>query len=121
MIIDNVRNIDRYIALHPSFEKAFSFLKQHNPGEISLGKHVIDDENIFAIVQEYETLDAVKEQMESHKKYIDVQYMVSGAELVRLSTLSDQQTSKEYDQETDFMLYADPPSFFADFSTEMFM
>ena len=121
MIIDSLANIDRYQSLHPRFEIAFRFLRETDLNVIAAGKYVIEGEDVFCIVQEYETLDAANEQMESHKKYIDVQYMISGSELVGLATFSGQEISKPYDAETDFMLYADAPSFFAELSAGMFM
>lgn len=121
MIIDALKNIDRYKTLHPLFEKAFDFLKHTDLASITLGKHVIDGDDVFAIVQEYKTLDAAKEQMESHRKYVDVQYVVNGTELVGLAALNEQKVSKPYDAESDFMLYADEPSFFAELSAGTFM
>ncbi|HNP22141.1 MAG TPA: YhcH/YjgK/YiaL family protein [Panacibacter sp.] len=121
MIIDNLDNCKRYLSLHPKFEKAFAFLMETNLDAIAPGKYNIDENDVFAIVQEYDTLDALGEQMESHEKYIDVQYMIRGGERVGLALLSDQSVSKLYNDETDFMLYADAPSFFAELSSGIFM
>lgn len=121
MIIDNLENSERYRLLHPLFEKAFNYLKETNLYAIVPGKYSIDGDNVFAIVQEYETLDAANEQMESHKKYIDVQYVINGVELVGFSVFNDQKVSKLYDAETDFMLYEEAPSFFAELGKGMLM
>lgn len=121
MIIDNLENSERYSLLHPLLEKALSYLKETNLHATAPGKYSIDGDNVFAIVQEYETLDAANEQMESHKEYMDVQYAISGVELVGLAVLNNQSVSKSYDAETDFMLYEDAPSFFAELAKGMFM
>lgn len=121
MILDTLENASLYTSLHPGISKAFVWLQATDLINISPGKYFIDEENIFVIVQEYETLDASDEQMEAHRKYIDVQYMIKGAEMVGISLLKDQTVSKVYEAETDFLLYADPPSFFAILSKGNFM
>ena len=121
MIIDTLTNASKYQSLNSGIAKAFDWLQQTDLNELEPGKYLIDEENIFAIVQEYQTLDSDNEQMEAHKKYIDVQYMIKGKEMVGLSLLNNQTISKEYNDETDFMLVADAPSFFAPLTEGNFM
>ncbi|MEP7318480.1 MAG: YhcH/YjgK/YiaL family protein [Panacibacter sp.] len=121
MVIDILKNASRYYALSDSITTALDYLRNTGLKNIAPGKYEIDGENIFAIVQEYETLDATNEQMESHKKYIDVQYMIDGAELVGHTILKDQVPSTAYDEATDFMLFSEPPSFFSKLESGMFM
>jgi len=121
MIIDTLANINRYIELHNGITKAFEWLQSIELNNLTAGKYSIEDDNVFAIVQEYKTLDAANEQMEAHKKYIDVQYIIKGEEVVGLSLLNNQTISKEYDDETDYFLVSDPPSFFATLNEENFM
>lgn len=121
MIIDTLNNAKKYQSLSPRIAKALDWLLRTNLKTLAVGKYSIEDENIFAIVQEYQTLDSDNEQMEAHKKYIDVQYMIKGKEIVGLSLLNNQTISKEYDAEKDFMLVADTPSFFAPLTEGNFM
>jgi len=102
-------------------QEAFRYLRDTDLTVIATGRYPIDGDNIFAIVQEYETLDMANEQMESHKKYIDVQYMIKGEELVGLALFNGQIVSKPYSLEEDYMLYADSPSFFSKLMTGTFM
>ncbi|CAN5811826.1 YhcH/YjgK/YiaL family protein [soil metagenome] len=113
MILDTLENAHLYKSLHPGITKAFAWLQATNLITIASGKYIIDEESVFAIVQEYETLNAAGEQMEAHKKYIDVQYMIKGSEMVGLSITKHQTISKPYEAENDFMLFEEPPSFFA--------
>ncbi|MCW3121597.1 MAG: hypothetical protein JWQ38_1089 [Flavipsychrobacter sp.] len=66
-------------------------------------------------------MDSATEQMEAHRKYVDVQYMITGAELVGHMLYSGQVPSKEYSDAEDFMLFPDTPSFFSLFSAGTFM
>jgi YhcH/YjgK/YiaL family protein len=72
---------------------------------LTLGKHLIQDENIFAICMEYETKDQSLAKNEAHKKYIDVQYMISGSEKMLVSGIAGLKITEEYDEENDVMFY----------------
>jgi len=92
-------------------EKAFEYLKQTDFSKLEAGKYVVDGDNLFAMVQEYDTKNDADCKLEAHKKYIDVQYVVSGEELIGVRPLINQTPSKEYDAENDYALYDDTCSF----------
>ena len=54
MIVDTLDNINQYKSLSANIYKGLKFLAKTDPG-IALGIHVID-ENVTAIVSEYETI-----------------------------------------------------------------
>lgn len=112
MILDTLQNAHLYYGLGARFIKAFEYLQQTDFGKVEKGKYEIG-EDIFAIVNEYDTVDTADELMESHRKYIDVQYIVKGAELVGHDFLQDKVPSKVYDEAADFMLFAEKPAFFS--------
>ncbi|WP_423734944.1 YhcH/YjgK/YiaL family protein [Chitinophaga caseinilytica] len=112
MIIDTLANAELYAGLGDRFQTAFRWLRETDLASLEKGKHSIEGDRIFAIVNEYDTIPAEGEQMESHRKHIDVQYIVSGEELVGHDMLRSQQVSRPYDDNDDFMLYADRPSFY---------
>ncbi|MFY0256147.1 YhcH/YjgK/YiaL family protein [Chitinophaga sp. 30R24] len=120
MILDTLQNAHLYYRLGVKFIKAFEFLAQTDLTALEKGKYEIDGTNIFAMVNEYDTVDASTEQMESHKKYIDVQYMVSGSELVGHDFLLEQVPSRAYDEVADFQLFAEQPMFFSRLEKGMF-
>lgn len=121
MIIDVLSNAHLYQHINEHIAAAFHYLHTSDLASIPEGKYTIDGDDLFAIVQEYETLDAANEQMEAHRKYIDVQYVIQGEELVGHAFLGNQQLSKEYSEEEDFLLVPDVPDFFTCFKTGMFM
>lgn len=121
MVIDTLQHTGKYEQLHPKLAAAFAYLRTTDFTAVPDGKYPIDGDDIFAIVQSYTTLDAANEAMESHRKYIDVQYMVAGEELVGLALAGGQAVSKPYDDATDYMLYAAQPSFYALFPQGTFM
>jgi YhcH/YjgK/YiaL family protein len=112
MILDTLQNAHLYYGLGDRFITAFEYLKTTDFEKVEKGKYEIGDD-IFAIVNEYDTVDTADELMESHKKYIDVQYIVKGAELVGHDFLQEKVPSKAYDETADFMLFAETPVFFS--------
>ncbi|MEC5145555.1 YhcH/YjgK/YiaL family protein [Chitinophaga sp. 180180018-2] len=120
MILDTLQNAPLYYRLGLRFIKAFEYLVQTDLVAIEKGKYEIDGSDIFAIVNEYDTVDAAAEQMESHKKYIDIQYIVSGSELIGHDFLRDQQPSRAYDEAADYQLFGETPMFFSRLEQGMF-
>jgi len=121
MIIDTLANAGRYYSVHSRIREAFQYLMDTDLAAIAPGKYPIDGDNMFAIVQEYETLDMAGEQMESHKKYIDVQYMIEGEELVGHALLGNQAISRAYKEIDDYIQYEDSPTFFTKMEAGTFM
>src|ERR1700755_2245584 len=113
MIIDTLQNAPLYQGLGAPFSKAFDYLANTDFSQVEKGKYEIDGTHVFAIVNEYDTVPASGQQMEAHKKHIDVQYIVSGHELIGHDFLQQQAPSKAYDDEKDFMLFAEKPAFFS--------
>jgi len=73
MVIDTLENAALYYNLGPKFVKAFRYLTDTDFTQVAKGKYEIDGTDVIAIVNEYDTVPASGEQMEAHKKYIDVQ------------------------------------------------
>jgi len=109
MILDNIKNYKKYEALNRNFEKAFQFLKREDLGALAVGKYEIDGENIFALVQEYETKDLGDAKYEAHKKYIDIQYLIKGIESMGYVSIDKLEVSNPYSEENDFMLLTGNP------------
>ncbi len=65
--------------INEKFKKAFDFLKTSDLVNMPCGKYEIDGENIFAIIQEYET-KPIEDGKWKHTKYHDIQYIISGQE-----------------------------------------
>ncbi|MGX5820989.1 YhcH/YjgK/YiaL family protein [Chitinophaga lutea] len=112
MILDALKNAHLYHGLGPRFVKAFDYLLHTDFSKLEKGRYEIDGQNVVAIVNEYQTVDPAGEKMESHRKYIDVQYVVKGAEQIGIALLNGQEPSRAYDEESDYMLFSDRPSFF---------
>jgi len=101
MIIDSLSNINRYKILFPEVAR---FLEQNDYANLSIGRHTISDTS-FALVSEYNTIQADEFVGESHRKYIDFQLIVKGTETIRTGLIEKLQPHKPYDSEKDYELY----------------
>lgn len=79
MIIADLKDYQRYCN-NDKMQRAFQFIKQTNLQSLEVGKHLIDGEDIFALVQSYTTKEPNLCRFESHERYIDIQFIVSGVE-----------------------------------------
>lgn len=69
------------------WEKAFRFFKNNDLLKLDIKRYDIDGDNLFAMVSEYMTKNEETAQFEAHRKYIDIQYVVSGKEIMNMTPL----------------------------------
>lgn len=107
MIFDKMDNISNYFEELPALKKVAAFTKKFYEEKLSDGKYEIDGERIFAMVQSYRTKPQTEEMMfEAHKKYMDVQYIVSGIETIRWAKLDKVDLVEErYSKGDDIAFY----------------
>ena len=102
MIVDLLSNSHLYRGLHPRIDRAFEYLHQTNLTALEPGDYEIDGESIYARVLAYTTRLPGNCEWEAHRRYIDLQVMVEGAERIAYTPLSSM-TPGEYDEAKDFL------------------
>lgn len=105
MILDKIENAHLYQGIHKGIDVALNYIKTNNFSVLPVGKHEIEGDAVFAIFKEYQTKEIGGQLMESHLKYIDVQYVVEGVEHMGVTTRIHQEPKKLYDAEDDYMLF----------------
>jgi biofilm protein TabA len=70
------------------WDKAFKFLKDSDLSKLEPKRYDIDGDNLFATVSEYLTKNEETTNFEAHRKYIDIQYVISGKEIMNVAPLS---------------------------------
>lgn len=100
MIYDHILNAEKYFCLHPLFEKAFHYLTKNDFSKIPAGKYQIEQDSLFALVNKYNSKCIDESFAESHKKYIDIQLVISGKERMGFGLIDDF-THELYDSEKD--------------------
>lgn len=74
------------------------------------GRYPLGGDGAYAMVQSYDTVPAEQKKWESHRKYIDVQFMAHGAEAMGWAPAPALTELGEYLPEKDFQGYEDGPS-----------
>jgi len=105
MIIDSLHHHSLYTGLSPLFRKAFEYLAKTDLTNLEDGKHLLEGDDLFVLLQTYETKDASVCLLENHKKYIDIQYMISGEEQMGIATFNGQVATVPYDDAKDIAFY----------------
>lgn len=102
----NKRNFAIYYHKNPRhWEQAFHFLKSANLQELPLGKQELEGEHLYVSVAEYFGKQKPDALYESHKKYIDIQYIIKGEEIMGLTTLDKVTVRTPYNEEKDIAFY----------------
>lgn len=104
--IDKVQFAKQYHLNQSAWDKAFAYLMDTNLKTLANGRHVIDGDNVYAIVTEAPTKDYDKTAFESHRKYVDLQYVIAGEENMAKAPVTSVAVSKPYDEATDLANYA---------------
>ena len=105
MIVDKIENANLYKNLGERIHKSLDYIKQTDLKNLQSGRYDIDGDNIFALISEYKTKTENEGKLEAHKKYIDVQYVIEGEELMGYSPLSDQSILEPYKEENDIIFF----------------
>lgn len=88
------------------WDKAFSFLKSNDLNELELKRYDIDGDDLYAVVSEYLTKNEEDARYEAHKKYIDIQYVIKGSELIGVAPLSQKQDLLQaFDESNDIEFF----------------
>jgi YhcH/YjgK/YiaL family protein len=120
MTYDKLENAARYYSLNPLFQKAFDYLRNTDLANTAAGKIELVPDALYAIHSEYETRELPGEKMEAHKKFLDIQLIVSGSERIGIALLKDQQIAQPYSEEKDFHLFQEEPDYFLTISAGEF-
>ena len=111
MIIDRIENASRYYALGSGIAEAFEHLKNNDLTAIAPGSYPIIRDKIRMLVFDSEQTNTDRITMEGHRKNIDVQYWVSGSELMGYAPLQSQSLINPFNEEKDYGNYAAEASF----------
>ena len=107
MIIDLVKNLPRYGNVIPHSRPILDFLVKCDLAALSPGKYDIVGEYTFILVQEYTTKNDSEKKWESHRKYMDIQIVVSGLESMCYAPADALTIMEPYNEQNDVEFYID--------------
>jgi biofilm protein TabA len=89
MIVDRIENAKLYKDFGHGVAEALEYLAKTDLAALSDGKHEIDGERLFVVVQRYQTKPPAEARWEYHEKYLDVQFIASGVEAIGYAPWDD--------------------------------
>lgn len=104
MIYDHISNLANYKSVSKNIGKFVDYIKQHDITVYEPGVYEID-EDIFFTVKTYEPRLPESAGWETHKKFIDIQYVIEGKELMGVAPSSILTVKEPYNDEQDKMTY----------------
>lgn len=99
MIFDTIENLGKYRVYDKRYALIEAFIAGNDVSALSTGTHVLG-EGITANVSEYAPGEGGK--FEAHRKYTDLQYIVSGNEIIEVLPLVDVSESMGYEPDIEF-------------------
>ncbi len=103
MIIDKIENAHLYYSISPNLKKGLVAIENINTDLLEIKRYDIDGDNVYAMVQEYEPKDIKDGKFEAHRKYTDIQFMVTGTEQMGWANINNLSPTQDFDMEKDFI------------------
>ena len=104
MIYDTIEHARLYRGISQNLAKALDFLTGTDFKSMPDERVEIDGDRVFAFFQRYDTLP-VNDRPEAHRKYIDIQYLIEGEELIGVAPLASMERVAEAAPERDIWFY----------------
>lgn len=98
--------------LYEKITEALDLIKNLDKSTLTPGIHEVNDEFYYNYL-EYEAKEPTDTIYESHKNYVDIQYIVEGQEHIDVSFEEYMELDTPYNTEKDIMFFKNPKESFA--------
>ncbi len=106
MIVDKIQNYAKYLDLPSGIVRAIEYLGSTDFTFVESGQYELDGKKLISIVQRYKTRTPEQAIWESHRKYIDVQFIAGGHERFGYAKLANAPAVQmPYSDEKDVIFY----------------
>jgi len=113
VILDTLANASRYAEMHPGFARAFEFLAATDMTAMAPGRHDLDGDDLFVLINENDGRGEDAARLEVHRRYIDIQYTIQGEELIGwVPLVRCVAPDGAFDAKKDILFFHDRPSTF---------
>lgn len=110
MVFDLVCHASRYEPLHPGFAAALRWLAKPELPRLSAGRHEIEGQRLFALINRDPGKGRLAARLESHRRYIDIQITLAGDEEIGYRPVADCSAPQvPFLPDNDVAFYAEPP------------
>jgi len=101
MISDKIKKWNNYFDAGSRLYDGMRFILEEFNESIKDGRYEIKADDIYALVQSYATDAPGNKRLESHRRYIDIQYIVSGREVIGWLPIGGLKVMTPYSEEKD--------------------
>ena len=106
MIFDSIKNSALYEKISPNLKLALDYMQENDLNQMEPGRYPVADGKVLAIIKKgYSTKDAAQAKWESHRRDIDIQYLLEGEEVIGWAPADALEPSAPYDGDSDKILY----------------
>jgi biofilm protein TabA len=107
MILTTLAEADVHASAARGIAAGLAWLRAFDPS-LGDGRHEIDGDDVFALVSTYDTGPATEKRFETHRVYLDIQYVAAGTERVLHAPADALSIETPYDAAKDIAFYAEP-------------
>ncbi|MBI2194221.1 MAG: YhcH/YjgK/YiaL family protein [Planctomycetes bacterium] len=112
MILDSLQHWKSYASYASRMAAGFEYLEKTNLPGLAPGRHAVQGDDVYAVVQEMKTKPREQGKWEAHRRYIDIQYVFAGLERMGYANLDDLKVTHPYEEKDDYLLLEGDGSFF---------
>ncbi|MCX6996827.1 MAG: YhcH/YjgK/YiaL family protein [Kiritimatiellaeota bacterium] len=111
MILDRLEDCDRYRAAQPAFAAALDFLQRADLAALPDGRADLDGDRLYALIQRTTGRGRASARLEIHRRYLDIQYVIAGDEVVGWRSAAETCTiTQPFDESKDIGYFDEPPA-----------
>jgi YhcH/YjgK/YiaL family protein len=109
MIADRLEHLERYRGLDPRLDRGLEALRRLAGGPPAAdGRHELEGADLYASFSSYETASPLEKPFEVHRRYIDIQAVLAGRELLYWAPLAGLAAHQAYSEAEDVAFFEDP-------------
>ena len=109
---DQVAFATQYHKNKEAWDKAFKFLSRPDLDTLSPGRYAIDEDKVYATISLGPNKEFDKTRFESHRKYIDLQYVIKGKEKIGVASVAGANVTVPYSEPNDIAHYTAEGKYF---------
>ncbi len=106
MIKDSIEHLTAYTSVHPHIQNIIRYMQHTNLTALEVGTYPIIGNELYVMKNISETVCKDDGIWESHKNYIDLQYVLKGGTYFGYSRAETLSATSEYDAPKDIQLFA---------------
>ncbi|MFW5997042.1 MAG: YhcH/YjgK/YiaL family protein [Lentisphaeria bacterium] len=111
MIIDTLENAHDYHSLGTGMRMALDYLVEEDINALAPGRHDLKGDQVYILVQDYQTKPPANGVWEAHRKYVDIQYIAAGAEVMGYAPIDSLEVTQSYIEEKDCLFLSGDGNF----------